>query len=111
MDARIYKVQNIISAQFEMSSQQNGYSLIRWHQTADIGYVPNKLMPNTFMAVALDTFDVRRSKFQGGVHPMNKQTPSERLAIAAMNVVYGFKNYRTGGPWPQKIEYGKYSFH
>ena len=64
-------------------------------------------MPNTFMAVALDTYDEEISHGQGGLHPMNKQTPAERLAIAAMNVAYGFNNYRTGGPWPLKLKYGK----
>ena len=34
-----------------------GYPLIRWHQTFDIGYVPNKVVPNVFMAVALDLRD------------------------------------------------------
>ena len=68
-------------------------------------------MPHTFMAVALDTYDVEIAHGMGGLHPMNKQTPAERLAIAAMNVAYGFKKYKTGGPWPQKIKYGKYFFH
>jgi len=37
----------------------NGYEfpLVRWHQTADIGYVPNDERQNAFMAVALDTHD------------------------------------------------------
>lgn len=35
---------------------------IRWHQTADFGYVPNLRMPNTFMAVAMDLGD-RNSPF------------------------------------------------
>lgn len=30
---------------------------IRWHQTADYGYVPNARMPKTFMAVTLDLPD------------------------------------------------------
>ena len=63
-------------------------------------------MPNTFMAVALDTYDEEIAIGMGGLHPMNKQKPAKRLAIAAMNVAYGFGNYRTGGPWPIKIEYG-----
>ena len=81
--------------------------MIRWHQTGDIGYVPNSKLPNTFMAVALDTYDEEIAIGMGGLHPMNKQKPAERLAMAAMNVAYGFRNYRTGGPWPKKIEYGK----
>jgi sialate O-acetylesterase len=30
---------------------------LRWHQTADLGYAPNEKMPNTFMAMAMDTPD------------------------------------------------------
>lgn len=35
----------------------DSYPLIRWHQTADYGYVPNNRMSNTFMAVAIDLGD------------------------------------------------------
>jgi len=42
----------------EQESHDNGaYSKIRWHQTADFGFVPNSKMNNTFMAVALDLLD------------------------------------------------------
>jgi len=34
-----------------------GYPWIRWHQTFDVGYVPNNVVPNVFMAVALDLRD------------------------------------------------------
>jgi sialate O-acetylesterase len=34
-----------------------GFPWIRWHQTFDIGYVPNKVVPKIFMAVALDLRD------------------------------------------------------
>jgi hypothetical protein len=30
---------------------------IRWHQTFDIGYVPNNVAPKVFMAVTLDLRD------------------------------------------------------
>ena len=33
------------------------YCDIRWHQTADMGYAPNPLMENTFMAVSVDLTD------------------------------------------------------
>ena len=39
---------------------------IRWHQTANKGYVPNSDLPNTFMAVALDTFDPLVDDWRGG---------------------------------------------
>ena len=85
------------------------WTVIRWHQTADIGYVPNGKMPNTFMAVAPDTYDRIENKLRGGIHPRNKQTPSLRLAIAGFNVAYGFTNYPTRGPWPMTVKTsGKY---
>ena len=85
------------------------WTVIRWHQTADIGYVPNGKMPNTFMAVAPDTYDRIENKLRGGIHPRNKQTPSLRLAIAGFNVAYGFINYPTRGPWPMSVKIsGKY---
>ncbi len=31
--------------------------MIRWHQTFDIGYVPNNVVPKVFMAVACDLRD------------------------------------------------------
>ena len=60
-------------------------------------------MPNTFMAVAMDTFDEEIDHGRGGIHPMNKQVPSLRLAIAGMNVAYGFQDYDIGGPWPGSV--------
>lgn len=53
---------------FQLSSYLFGEALndglpqIRWHQTADFGYVPNQRMPNTFMAVSVDLCD-RNSPF------------------------------------------------
>jgi sialate O-acetylesterase len=34
-----------------------GFPWIRWHQTFDVGYVPNNKVPNVFMAAALDLRD------------------------------------------------------
>lgn len=38
-------------------SQNDSFPNIRWHQTADHGYVPNSRMLKTFMAVTLDLPD------------------------------------------------------
>ena len=35
---------------------------------SDLGFVPNRLLPRTFMALSLDTYDK-----EGGIHPRNKQ--------------------------------------
>jgi hypothetical protein len=31
--------------------------MLRWQQTFNVGYVPNNVVPNVFMAVALDLRD------------------------------------------------------
>ena len=78
--------------------------MIRWHQTANVGYVPNRKMPNTFMTVSMDTYDEKLNKHSGQLHPMNKQTPALRLAMAGLNVAYGYSKYPTRGPWPSKMK-------
>jgi len=45
---------------------------LRWHQTADRGFVPNEELPNTFMALALDTPD-HEWKIHSKVKEVNKQ--------------------------------------
>jgi sialate O-acetylesterase len=34
-----------------------GFPWIRWHQTFDVGYAPNNVVPNVFTAVTLDLRD------------------------------------------------------
>jgi sialate O-acetylesterase len=41
------------------SRKVGGFPEIRWHQTFDVGYVPNNVVPKVFMAVALDLRDDR----------------------------------------------------
>nr|XP_056716641.1 sialate O-acetylesterase [Euleptes europaea] len=74
---------------------------IRWHQTADYGYVPNKKMPNTFMAVALDLCD--GSSPYGSIHPRDKQSVAYRLHLGALAVAYGKGNITFQGPYPQQV--------
>jgi sialate O-acetylesterase len=38
-------------------SPKSGYAGLRWSQSASVGYAPNAAMPNTFMAVSVDTPD------------------------------------------------------
>nr|XP_034347180.1 sialate O-acetylesterase isoform X2 [Arvicanthis niloticus] len=84
------------------NSSDPGFPEIRWHQTADFGFVPNLKMPNTFMAVAMDLCD-RDSPF-GSIHPRDKQTVAYRLHLGARAVAYGEKNLTFQGPLPEKIE-------
>ena len=70
-----------------------GTEILRWHQTEDIGYVPNKAhMENTFMAVALDTFE-------NNPHPHQKQTVAKRLALAGARIAYKLPNYSFHDPF------------
>ena len=76
-----------------------GATAIRWFQTgsppkktahqADVsarGWIPNDLMPNTFMATTIDLGDAL-SPF-GSVHCRYKQEVGERLALAALKRAY-----------------------
>ncbi|KAI8752698.1 sialate O-acetylesterase [Biomphalaria glabrata] len=64
----------------------SGFTDIRWHQTADRGYVPNPDMPNVFMAVALDLPDFNST--YGSVHPRYKRDVGARLALSGLAVAY-----------------------
>ncbi|XP_020667217.3 sialate O-acetylesterase [Pogona vitticeps] len=75
---------------------------IRWHQTADYGYVPNEKMPNTFMAVTIDLGD--HNSPYGSIHPRDKQTVAYRLHLGALAVAYGEKSMIFQGPYPQKVQ-------
>ncbi|XP_030893634.1 sialate O-acetylesterase-like [Leptonychotes weddellii] len=91
---------------FQLSSylsatSDDTFPQIRWHQTADFGYVPNARMPSTFMAVAMDLCD-RKSPF-GSIHPRDKQTVAYRLHLGARAVAYGEKLIFQG-PLPENLE-------
>ncbi|XP_072013844.1 sialate O-acetylesterase-like [Amphiura filiformis] len=79
----------------------NNYPVIRWHQTNDVGYVPNAGMPNVFMAVALDLSDPESP--YGAIHPRYKQDVAARLVQAARVVAYQEKGVIYQGPFPTKF--------
>ncbi|CAH1269674.1 SIAE [Branchiostoma lanceolatum] len=81
-----------------------GYPEIRWHQTADYGYVPNPKMEKVFMAVAMDLW--RPDSPWLTVHPQDKQDMGTRLSLAARAVAYGDKNIKFQGPFPSSLELG-----
>eukprot|EP01084_Bolivina_argentea_P254237 427385_1 len=70
--------------------------LVRWGQSANFGYCPNKMMPNTFMATAIDLGDPNSP--HGDVHPRYKQEVGRRLFMAAKNVIYGESDVYMNGP-------------
>jgi len=74
--------------------------MLRWHQTADYGYAPNKDMPNTFMAVALDLPD-DDSPYRA-IHPRDKQDVGKRLSMASFHYVYGL-DFSASGPVIQSV--------
>ncbi|XP_009890863.1 PREDICTED: sialate O-acetylesterase, partial [Charadrius vociferus] len=48
-----------ILSTYRRQSPDDSFARLRWHQTADLGVVPNARMPGTFMAVAMDLGDER----------------------------------------------------
>ncbi|NXW57115.1 SIAE acetylesterase, partial [Eurystomus gularis] len=83
---------------YRRQSPDDSFARLRWHQTADLGVVPNPKMPNTFMAVAMDLGD-EHSPY-GSIHPRDKQNVAHRLQLGARAVAYGEKNLVFQGPYP-----------
>ena len=53
----LFHVQIGASDDLNGTTKINGFPDIRWHQTADIGIVPNFQMRNVFMGTAMDLTD------------------------------------------------------
>ncbi|XP_061574872.1 sialate O-acetylesterase [Cololabis saira] len=87
---------------YKNSSIDDGFPAIRWHQTADVGFVPNPRMKNTFMAVALDLPD--ETSPYGTIHPRDKQDVAQRLTLGARAVAYGEKGLLFAGPYPSQVQ-------
>ncbi|NXE68148.1 SIAE acetylesterase, partial [Calcarius ornatus] len=85
---------------YRHESADDSFARLRWHQTADLGVVPNARMPSTFMAVAMDLGD-EHSPY-GSVHPRDKQNVAHRLLLGAMAVAYGDKGFVFQGPFPTR---------
>ncbi|KAM9359707.1 sialate O-acetylesterase [Symphorus nematophorus] len=90
---------------YQKASTSDAFSNIRWHQTADIGFVPNLRMDKTFMAVALDLPD--ESSPYGTIHPRDKQDVAYRLTLGARAVAYNEKDVPFSGPFPTQIQYNQ----
>jgi hypothetical protein len=81
---------------------------VRWGQTANYGYVPNPILKNVFMSVAVDL-----GSHIGGcgadffpnlcIHPCFKQEVGRRLALGARAVAYGETGVYFQGPIPDKV--------
>ncbi|KAJ0063641.1 hypothetical protein NL108_004484, partial [Boleophthalmus pectinirostris] len=79
------------------NSTDDGFPEIRWHQTADYGFVPNFRMKNTFMAVTMDLPD--ETSPYGTIHPRDKQDVTYRLTLGAKVVAYK-QSLSFQGPFP-----------
>lgn len=89
-------------AAFRPGNMVSGFPALRWAQTANVGYVPNPKMPNTFMAVAADLPDFNSPS--GSVHPRFKQDIAARLSLAARNIAYGESEVQYQGPFPTRYQ-------
>ncbi|CAH1799067.1 unnamed protein product [Owenia fusiformis] len=76
-----------LAAWREGKNYTHGFPDIRWHQTADVGYVPNYRMKKVFMAVAMDLPD--DTSPYSAIHPRDKQDVAQRLALSGLNIAYG----------------------
>ncbi|KAK1900323.1 Sialate O-acetylesterase [Dissostichus eleginoides] len=85
----------------DKNSTSDAFPNIRWHQTADTGFVPNPRMQKTFMAVAMDLPD-EKSPY-GPIHPRDKQDVAFRLSLGARAVAYGEQDVAFSGPFPSQI--------
>jgi sialate O-acetylesterase len=78
-------------------------AVVRWGQTANYGYVPNPVLPNVFMATAIDL-----GAYEGGcghdafpslcIHPGWKAEVGRRLVRGMLNVGYGDNTSYYSGP-------------
>jgi sialate O-acetylesterase len=94
-----------------------GFPIIRWHQTFDVGYVPNTVVPKVFMAVALDLRDdpngwvslndEKCSKniiIVFSIHPRTKHDVGYRLSRAGLAVAYN-QQVEFQGPTVSSVVY------
>ncbi|GAU95116.1 hypothetical protein RvY_06791 [Ramazzottius varieornatus] len=81
----------------DKNEEDTGTPVVRWHQTADVGFAPNKVLQNVFMAVAMDLPDPDSP--YNSIHPRYKEEVAQRLTLGALNTVYGVK-VPFQGPYP-----------
>ncbi|CAF5002970.1 unnamed protein product [Rotaria sp. Silwood1] len=77
----------------------DAFTILRWHQTFDVGYVPNNVVPKVFMAVTLDLRDDPNS-----YHPRNKHDVAYRLSRSGLAVAYN-QQVEFQGPIVSSVSY------
>ena len=81
-------------------SLKTSFELVRWHQTADYGKVPNAAMSRTFMAVGHDIVGEASNK---SLHSPKKQIVAHRLALGGAHLAYGITKFPLNGPFPLSL--------
>lgn len=77
------------------------YPELRWAQTANVGFAPNKLLPNVFMAVTIDLPD-EHSPY-GSIHPRYKEEIGSRLLLGLKGLSNTNQINPFQGPFPQRF--------
>jgi sialate O-acetylesterase len=77
-----------------------GFPWIRWYQTFGVGYVPNSVVANVFMAAAMDLRDD-----PGNIHPRTKTDVGYRLSRSGLAVAYS-QNVEYLGPLVSNVVVG-----
>ena len=89
-------------ANAEVETESVGYwPVIRWHQTANVGYAPNEKLNNVFMTTAVDLVD----NTDDAIHPRFKQDIGLRLAKGAFNLGYNM-NVEYLPPIVKSVKFG-----
>ncbi|CAF1353898.1 unnamed protein product [Rotaria sp. Silwood1] len=88
-----------LSTWTNVSTVVGGFPVIRWHQTFDVGYVPNNVVPKVFMAVALDLRDDPNN-----IHPRTKHDVGYRLSRSGLAVAYN-QQVEYQGPIVSSVSY------
>jgi sialate O-acetylesterase len=85
-----------LAAEGSDNTSEGFFPIVRWSQTAGYGYVPNDILKNVFMAVAMDLGDPDSP--HGSVHPRDKQDVGRRLSTAGRAIAYGESSIYINGP-------------
>lgn len=89
---------------FRSKDITTGYTDLHWHSTAEFGDVPNPVLKNVFMSVAVDLPDPK-SKYES-IHPRFKTDIARRLYYGGIALAYGQK-VQFRGPFPKSIHNDK----
>ncbi|KAK8810493.1 hypothetical protein WA158_007068 [Blastocystis sp. Blastoise] len=74
-----------------------GGAVLRWSQQAEHIFVPNNDLENVFVAMSYDLEDSNVPIVKKGViHPRDKESVGQRLALSALHEVYHYNNTYTG---------------